>query len=90
MPSVLLVQCDEYNGPNRLDCPVGIIPILSTHPPFHYKGVSCSRIQFPICLVYAIIVYKSQGLTLFKSRFEFSWKEHCIGLAYVAVSWVRT
>jgi hypothetical protein len=41
-------------------------------------------------LAYAIIVYKSQGLTLSKAVLNLNQREHCLGLSYVAVSQVKT
>jgi len=40
-------------------------------------------------LAYAITVYKSQGLTLFKAVLKLNQREHCLGLSYVAVSRVK-
>ena len=41
-------------------------------------------------LAYAIVVYKSQGLTLPKVVLDLSQREHCLGLSYVAVSRVKS
>ena len=41
-------------------------------------------------LAYAIIVYKSQGLTLLKVVLDLSQREHCLGLSYVAVLQVKS
>jgi len=41
-------------------------------------------------LAYAIIVYKSQGLTLSKAVLNLNQREHCLGLSYVVVSQVKT
>ena len=41
-------------------------------------------------LAYAIMVYKSQGLTLPKVVLDLSQREHCLGLLYVAVSQVKS
>jgi hypothetical protein len=42
--------------------------------------------QFPLRLVYRIIVYKSQSLTLSKAVLNFATKEHTFSLSYIAVS----
>jgi ATP-dependent DNA helicase PIF1 len=51
--------------------------------------VACSRTQFPLWLAFAITVYKSQGLTLFRAVLNLNQREHYIGLAYVAISRVK-
>jgi ATP-dependent DNA helicase PIF1 len=66
MPSLLLVKVDDYTGLAFPDCPPGVIPVFPDMRTFEFKGVSCSRTQFPLRLAYAISVQKSQGLTLSK------------------------
>ena len=57
---------------------------------FEFKGISCTCTQFPLCLVYAITVHKSQGLTLSRVVLNIDQKEHCLGLSYIAISRVKT
>jgi hypothetical protein len=90
MPSVLLIRFDTYTGPDFPGCPPGVVPILPSFHTYDYKGVFCSRTQFPLRLAYAITVHKSQGLTLSQVVLNLNQKEHCIGLSYVAVSRVKT
>ena len=79
-----------YNGPDFVHCTPGVIPVFPATRHFEYKGVACSRTQFPLRLVYAITVYKSQGLTLSRAVLNLNQREHCLGLSYVAVSRVKT
>ena len=42
MPSILLIQFDEYIGPDFPSYLPGIVPIFPIHRPFDYKGASYS------------------------------------------------
>ena len=90
LPSIVLMKFDEYNGPNFPDCDIGVIPVFPATRHFEYKGVACSRTQFPLRLAYAITIHKSQGLTLSRAVLNLNQREHCLGLSYVAVSRVKT
>jgi ATP-dependent DNA helicase PIF1 len=89
MPSLLLVRFNEYSGPDFPLYGSRIIPIFPVTRQFDYKGVTCTRKQFPLRLAYAITVHKSQGLTLSRVVLNIDQKEHCIGLSYVAISRVK-
>ncbi len=90
LPSIILIKFDEYNGPDFVHCTPGVIPVFPATRHFEYKGVACSRTQFPLRLAYAITVHKSQGLTLSRAVLNLNQREHCLGLSYVAVSRVKT
>jgi len=90
LPSMVLIQFDEYRGPDFPCCDPGVIPVFPVTRQFEYKGVVCSRTQFPLRLAYAITVHKSQGLTLTKAVLNLNQREHCLGLSYVAVSRVKS
>jgi ATP-dependent exoDNAse (exonuclease V) alpha subunit len=90
LPSVILIQFDDYSGPDFPGCEPGVIPVFLNTRQFEYKGIICSQTQFLLWLRYAITVYKSQGLTLLQAVMNLNQREHCLGLLYVAVSRVKT
>jgi hypothetical protein len=59
MPSILLVHFSEYSRPDFSNYSPKIIPIFLVTCQFEYKGIPCTRTQFPLRLVYIITVYKS-------------------------------
>jgi ATP-dependent DNA helicase PIF1 len=89
MPSLLLIHFPEYSGPDFPIYGSKIIPIFPVTHQFEFKGVPCTRTQFPLRLAYAITVHKSQGLTLSRVVLNIDQKEHCLGLSYVAISRVK-
>ena len=90
MPSIVLVCFHEYSGPDYPCYGSKVIPVFPALHQFEFKGASCTRMQFPLRLAYAITVHKSQGLTLSRVVLDIDQKEHCLGLTYVAVSRVKS
>jgi ATP-dependent exoDNAse (exonuclease V) alpha subunit len=90
LPFAVLIAFDGYSGPVFPGCNAGIVPVFANTGRFDYRGVACSRRQFPLRLAYGITVHKSQGLTLSKAVMNLATKEHALGLSYVAVSRVKS
>jgi ATP-dependent DNA helicase PIF1 len=90
MPSVILVKFDGYTGLAFPDCGDQIMPVFPANRQFEYKSVSCSQTQFLLQLAYAIMVHKSQGMSLDVAFVNLAQREYCMSLSYVAVSRIRT
>ncbi|KAF3055703.1 ATP-dependent DNA helicase PIF1 [Daldinia childiae] len=93
-PEAIMVVFDKYKGPPftlpdgselRNDHGNPVIPIERVRQEFTIRGASCSRLQFPLMISYAVTVHKSQGLTLEKVVCNISKPEFASGLSYVAV-----
>ena len=90
LPFAVLIAFDGYSGPAFPGCDAGVVPVFANIGRFEYRGVACTRKQFPLRLAYGITVHKSQGLTLSKAVMNLATKEHALGLSYVAVSRVKS
>ena len=64
LPFAVFIRFNEYSSPIFLGCNASIIPVFAGLYQFDYYSITCTQLQFPLCLIYRIIVYKSQGLTL--------------------------
>ena len=88
-PIAVIVQFENYSGPSfqtSRDKLVPITPLLSTS---NSTG-NFERLQLPLKLVWSITIHKSQGLTINKAIVDIGTKEAVAGLAYVAISRVRS
>ena len=82
----VMVRFDSYSGPALHDCSVPIIPLRRT---WFHNGATCSRLQLPLKLAWAVTIHKAQGLTLDKVVVDVGKKEFSTGLTFVACSRVR-
>ena len=90
LPSVIFIKFDNYQGPtiSTLD-DTKVVPIVPIQRTWESKnGKICSRLQFPICLAWAVTTHKSQSLTLKKAVVDLGKKEFAAGLSFVAIFWV--
>ena len=91
LPAVILVSFDKYNGPTLTNVDgINVVPIVPIRRMWESSTGSCSRLQFPLSLAWAITTYKSQGLTLPKAVIDLGKKEFAAGLSFVAISRVRS
>ena len=90
LPIAVLVKFDDYRGPSfSTDLPscVPICPITVSAQSL--EGVH-ERQQLPLRLAYALTIHKTQGLTLSKAWVDIGKSEKTPGIAYVAISRVKT
>lgn len=86
LPTAVMVRFDSYSGPTLPDGSVPIVPIRRS---WSSSGKSCSRLQIPLKLAWAITIHKAQGLTLNKVVIDIGSREFSTGLTFVACSRVR-
>ena len=86
LPIAVTVRFDSYRGPTLSD---GTVPISPLRRTWSTSGGSCSRLQLPIKLAWAVTIHIAQGLTLDKVVVDIGKKEFSTGLTFVACSRVR-
>ncbi len=87
LPIAVFIKFDTYNG-STVKTLEGeeVVPIAPIKRSWEGKNGTCSRVQLPICLAWAITVHKSQGLTLPKVKIDLRNKEFAAGLSFVTIS----
>ena len=78
-----MLSFDSYSGPTMHG---GTVPIVPIRRSWMTGGATCSRLQFPLKLTWAVTIHKAQGLTLSKAVIDVGSKEFCTGLTFVACS----
>ncbi len=86
LPLSVMIKFDHYSGPTLANGTVPIIPLRRT---WITAGSTCSRLQLPLKLAWAVTIHKAQGLTLNKAIINNGSKEFSTGLTFVACSRVR-
>jgi len=91
LPIAVLVEFDGYTGPGIVsEEGFKVVPITPVRHTWESKKGTCSRLQVPICLAWAITVHKNQGLTLEKTVIDLGEREYATCLSFVAISRVRS
>lgn len=67
-----------------------LVPIVPATSQWEANGQQCSRRQLPLALAFGITIHKSQGLTLERAVIELGPRDFSNGLAFVAMSRVKT
>ena len=86
LPLAVMIKFDSYSGPTLQN---GTVPIPPLRRTWYQSGTTCSRLQLPIGLSWAVTIHKSQGLSLDKAVVDHGNKEFSSGLSFVACSRVR-
>ena len=90
LPTAVFIKFDKYNGPTITSLGGDeVVPIAPIKRSWEGKNGTCSRVQLPMCLAWAITVHKSQGLTLPEVKIDLGNKEFAAGLSFVALSQVE-
>ena len=86
LPVAVTVRFDSFSGPTLSDGSVPITPLRRT---WLSTDKTCSRLQLPLKLAWAVTIHKCQGMTLNKEVVDLGKKEFSAGLTFVACSCVR-
>ena len=86
LPVAVTVRFDSFSGPTLSDGSVPITPLRHT---WLSTDKTCSRLQLPLKLAWAVTIHKCQGMTLNKAVVDLGKKEFSAGLTFVACSRVR-
>ena len=86
LPIAVTVRFDSFSGPTLSDGSVPITPLRRT---WLSTDKTCSRLQLPLKLAWAVTIHKCQGMTLNKAVVDLGKKEFSAGLTFVACSRVR-
>ena len=86
LPVAVTVRFDSFSGPTLSD---GSIPITPLRRTWLSTDKTCSRLQLPLKLAWAVTIHKCQGMTLNKAVVDLGKKEFSAGLTFVACSRVR-
>ncbi|THY58321.1 hypothetical protein D6C97_04457 [Aureobasidium pullulans] len=91
LPQAILVELNGYTGPTiAIAGGYNVVPIFPVTRRYMFKGVHCTRTQFPLTISYAINVYSSQGITITgKAVYDISRRNWAHGLIYTALSRVK-
>ena len=88
---MVLISFDNYKGSTIANLEdERVVPITPIRHTWNSKSRTlCLCLQIPVHLVWAIMIHKSQGLTLRRAIIDLDDKEFSASLSFVAMSRVR-
>ena len=90
LPIAVIINFDDYSGPSICNNMEQCVPICPLTVISDTLGKVNERQQLPLKLSGAMIIHKSQGLTLTNAWIDMGKNEKTPGISYVAISRVKT
>ena len=91
LPTAVFIKFNIYKESNITTLEGDkVVPIVPIKRSWEGKNGSCTRLQVPLCLAWAITVHKSQELTIAKANIDLEKKEFAAKLLFVVMSQVRS
>ena len=86
LPTAVFVHFSSYCGPAFFTLHPKVVPIVPIRMEWETPHGTCSRLQIPLVLSWAISTHKSQGQSMQMVRIDIGAKELTTGATYVALS----
>ena len=90
LPTAIFVYFDGYTGPSFFVNEPKVVPLVPIKQEWETLHGTCSRLQLPLTLAWALSIYKSQGQTIPKYKLDIGIKEIGTGSTFVGLSRTNT